>query len=326
MEDKKKKDRVASALGTLLFHIIVLAILSFTILTAEEQEEEGLLVNYGDSMTGSGEVEPAPSQAQPQPETTPPPPPAPAAPSTPSTPAVADGQTEHTQDFEEAAALQEAKRKADEEAKRKAEAKAREEAEAKAKAEAEAIAKAKAEAEAKAKAEADARAKAKAEAEAKAKAEAEARAKAEAAEKARKAAAARSAINKGFSGAGTGQSASQGTGGGSGNQGVATGGAGNGTSIGDGSGNSYSLAGRNIVGKLPKPVYNIQESGKVVVEIKVDKNGNVTNANVISKGTTVQNQTLWNVAVQAAKKAKFNPDPTKPAIQSGTITYNFRLQ
>ena len=77
MEDKKKKDRVASALGTLLFHIIVLAILSFTILTAEEQEEEGLLVNYGDSMTGSGEVEPAPSQAQPQPETTPPPPPAP---------------------------------------------------------------------------------------------------------------------------------------------------------------------------------------------------------------------------------------------------------
>lgn len=308
MEDKKKKDRVASALGTLLFHIIVLAILSFTILTAEEQEEEGLLVNYGDSMTGSGEVEPAPSQTQPQPETTPPPPPAPAAPSTPSTPAVADGQTEHTQDFEEAAALQEAKRKADEEAKRKAEAKAREEAEAKAKAEA------------------DARAKAKAEAEAKAKAEAEARAKAEAAEKARKAAAARSAINKGFSGAGTGQSASQGTGGGSGNQGVATGGAGNGTSIGDGSGNSYSLAGRTIVGKLPKPVYNIQESGKVVVEIKVDKNGNVTNANVISKGTTVQNQTLWNVAVQAAKKAKFNPDPTKPAIQSGTITYNFRLQ
>ena len=318
MEDKKKKDRVASALGTLLFHIIVLAILSFTILTAEEQEEEGLLVNYGDSMTGSGEVEPAPSQAQPQTETTPPPPPAPAAPSTPSTPTVADGQTEHTQDFEEAAALQEAKRKADEEAKRKAEAKAREETEAKAKAEAEARAKAKAEAEAKAKAEADARAKAKA--------EAEARAKAEAAEKARKAAAARSAINKGFSGAGTGQSASQGTGGGSGNQGVATGGAGQGTSIGDGSGNSYSLAGRNIVGKLPKPVYNIQESGKVVVEIKVDKNGNVTEAHVISRGTTVQNQTLWNVAVQAAKKAKFNADPTKPAIQSGTITYNFRLQ
>ena len=175
-------------------------------------------------------------------------------------------------------------------------------------------------------AEAERIAKAKAEAEAKAKAEAEARAKAEAAEKARKAAAARSAINKGFSGAGTGQSASQGTGGGSGNQGVATGGAGQGTSIGDGSGNSYSLAGRNIVGKLPKPVYTVQEEGKVIVAITVDRNGNVTNATVQSKGTTVQNRTLWNVAVQAAKKAKFNTDPEKPATQSGTITYNFRLQ
>lgn len=323
MDDKNNKNKLSSLLGTLLFHALLLAILSFTIMTAEEIEEEGLLVNYGDSMTGSGEVEPAPSQAQPQPETTPPPPPAPAAPSTPSTPAVADGQTEHTQDFEEAAALQEAKRKADEEAKRKAEAKAREEAEAKAKAEAEAIAKAKAEAEAKAKAEAERIAKAKAEAEAKAKAEAEARAKAEAAEKARKA---RDAIRKGLNGDGIGKNASQGTDEGSDNQGNATDKNKPKTSIGDGSGNSYSLAGRNIVGKLPKPVYTVQEEGKVIVAITVDRNGNVTNATVQSKGTTVQNRTLWNVAVQAAKKAKFNADPTKPAIQSGTITYNFRLQ
>lgn len=326
MEEKKNKNRLVSILGTLLFHISLLAILSFTLLTAEEIEEEGLLVNYGDSMTGSGSVEPAPSQAPAQQETTPPPPPAPAATAAPSTPAVADGQTTDTQDFEEAAALQEAKRKADEEAKRKAEAEAKAEAERIAKAKADAEAKAKAEAEARAKAEAERIAKAKAEAEAKAKAEAEAKAKAEAEEKARKAAAARNAISKGFSGAGTGSNTSQGTGGGNGNQGVATGGNSNGTQIGDGSGNSYNLDGRTIVGKLPKPSYTIQEEGKVIVKIVVDKNGNVTSASVQSKGTTVQNQTLWNVAVQAAKKAKFNADPTKPATQTGTITYNFKLQ
>lgn len=328
MDEKNKKNRVSSLIGTILFHALLLAILSFTMMTAEELEEEGLLVNYGDSSTGSGEVEPAPSSAPTQPvqtaEATPPPAPAEPAPSESS---VADGQVTDTQDFEEAAALREAKRKADEEAKAEAEAKAKAEAEARAKAEADRLAKAKADAEAKARAEAEAKARAEAERIAKAKAEAEARAKAEAEAKAKKAATARNAISKGFGGAGTGSSPSQGTGGGSGNQGSATGGSGNGTSIGDGSGNSYNLAGRTIVGgKLPKPTYNVQEEGKVIVAITVDKNGNVTAATVQSKGTTIQNRTLWSVATQAARKAKFNADPTKPVAQQGTITYNFKLQ
>lgn len=329
MEQRKKRDKIAGIVGTAVVHILLIALLSYCVMTAVRVEEEGLLVNYGTTDNGSGQIEPAPNAAQPEPTPAQPEPapaqpePAPAAPVTP-----ADGQTKDTQDFEEAAALAEAKRKAEEDAARKkaaaeAEAKAKADAEARAKAEAEA--KAKAEAEARKKARIEAEARAKAEAEAKAKAEAEARAKAEAEAKAAQAAAARNALRKGFGGAGTGDSPNQGSGTGSGNQGQVTGGA-SGAAKGGGHGNSFALEGRTLVGQLPKPTYNVQEEGTVVVEIIVDKYGAVTSANVTMKGTTIQNRTLWNQAVTAARKARFNSNASAAAQQKGTITYRFRLE
>ena len=331
-EYRDKRYDKQGVVGTILFHLLLFLILFFSVMEAQAVAAEGLLVNYGDSNTGSGDVEPSPSHAQnvtpsePQPSAPTPTPPTPA--TTPEQPK-ADGQTTDTQDFEEAAALKEAKRLADEKA--IAEKKAKEEAlkaEEKRLAE-EAVAKAKAQAEARERA--DAEAKAKAEAEAKAKAEAEAKAKAEAEAAKRKAA--QDLIKKGMSGAGTGTSASQGTAGGTGNQGSLSGGAGGGYGTGGtGSGTSgtgsgsYDLAGRTIVGSIPKPTYNVQEQGRVVVEISVDKNGVVTSASVRSKGTTVQNKALWSAAVEAAKKAKFNSDKSAQAVQTGTITYNFKLQ
>lgn len=317
-----QKDRKYKSLGiiaTILFHTAVLFILYFCVITTIPEEEEGLLVNFGTSDNGQGQVEPASSTSQPEPtQPEPQQAPAPAEPLTTPQNIEADGQSKDTQDFEEAAALEEAKRKAEAEAKAKRE---------KAEAEAKRIAEQKrAEAEAKAKAEAEA--KAKAETEAKAKAEAEARAKAEAEEKARKdaqAAAARSNVLKGLSGAGTGTSASQGTGSGSGNQGSLTGGASNGS--GNSSrGNGFSLAGRQLVGTLPKPTYNIQEEGTVIVTIIVDKYGNVKSTDIQMQGTTIQNRTLWKYAKEAAMKAKFNSDPSAAAAQKGTITYRFHLE
>lgn len=90
------------------------------------------------------------------------------------------------------------------------------------------------------------------------------------------------------------------------------------------SGTSISLAGRNPE-SLPKPVYSSQAQGKVVVEISVDKNGNVTRARAILKGSTIQDESLWKSAENAARKAKFDPKPGS-AIQTGTITYKFKLQ
>jgi colicin import membrane protein len=91
------------------------------------------------------------------------------------------------------------------------------------------------------------------------------------------------------------------------------------------SGTSFSLAGRNPE-SLPKPDYNYQIEGKVVVEISVDKYGNVTNAVAGVKGSTTLDANLLAAAKRAALRAKFDKKPDAPAYQKGTITYFFKLQ
>ncbi|NOQ27619.1 MAG: TonB family protein [Bacteroidales bacterium] len=91
-------------------------------------------------------------------------------------------------------------------------------------------------------------------------------------------------------------------------------------------GTSFSLEGRNPTEALPIPDYNYQIEGKVVVEITVDKYGNVNSANPGIKGSTTLDANLLAAAKRAALKAKFDKKPDAPAYQKGTITYFFRLQ
>jgi TonB family protein len=101
---------------------------------------------------------------------------------------------------------------------------------------------------------------------------------------------------------------------------------GEGKGLGD-KGIGYSLQGRSPQGgRLPKPVYNANESGTVVVRVTVDRNGNVTSASYQAKGSTTTSQILIKAALSAARKAKFNQDNNADAFQIGTITYSFRLQ
>ena len=93
----------------------------------------------------------------------------------------------------------------------------------------------------------------------------------------------------------------------------------------EGSANAHGK-GRNVVGSLPKPSYGTQEQGTVVVQVKVDQYGNVTEAIAGAEGTTVTDKTLWNAARSAALKAHFNMDASAPAVQTGTITYIFKLK
>lgn len=93
----------------------------------------------------------------------------------------------------------------------------------------------------------------------------------------------------------------------------------------EGSANAH-VKGRNVVGSLPRPSYNSQLEGIVVVQVKVDQYGNVTEAIAGAEGTTVTDKTLWSAARNAAMKAHFNMDANAPAIQTGTITYIFRLK
>ena len=87
---------------------------------------------------------------------------------------------------------------------------------------------------------------------------------------------------------------------------------------------SAQLKGRSVMGSLPLPTYSVQASGRVVVRIMVDRNGNVTSAIPGATGTTVTNKILWDAAKEAALKAKFNTSST--ISQEGTITYIFTLK
>ena len=93
----------------------------------------------------------------------------------------------------------------------------------------------------------------------------------------------------------------------------------------EGSANAH-VKGRNVVGSLPYPTYASQTEGIVVVQVKVDQYGTVTEAIPGAEGTTVTDKTLWNAARNAAMKAHFNMDAHAPAMQSGTITYIFKLK
>jgi TonB family protein len=95
---------------------------------------------------------------------------------------------------------------------------------------------------------------------------------------------------------------------------------------GDGKGGPrYSLTNRKA-NSIPVPRAAFQEDGKVVVEITVDKNGNVIKAKPGVKGSTTSNPNLLDIARRAAMSAKFNPSSDAPEEQKGTITYNFILK
>ena len=85
------------------------------------------------------------------------------------------------------------------------------------------------------------------------------------------------------------------------------------------------LAGRSVIGAVPAPTYNVTESGKVIVRIKVDRNGTVVEAQPGDAGTNLTNKTAWEAAKKAAMKAQFNVKSDAPEFQYGTITYIFNI-
>ncbi len=90
-----------------------------------------------------------------------------------------------------------------------------------------------------------------------------------------------------------------------------------------GSGN-YRLSGRKALVKK-KYVQKCNEEGTVVVEIKVNRQGNVVRAIPGVKGSTNTSSCLLEPAKRAALDTKFNADPNAPAIQTGYIIYVFKL-
>ena len=86
------------------------------------------------------------------------------------------------------------------------------------------------------------------------------------------------------------------------------------------------LKGRNTVGALARPGYNVQKDGIVVVSIWVDKYGTVKKALPGASGTTVTDKNLWAAARNAAMETHFTQNLDAPELQEGTITYIFKLK
>ena len=87
-----------------------------------------------------------------------------------------------------------------------------------------------------------------------------------------------------------------------------------------GNGNEYQLGNRNPI-VLPKPIYDSEAEGKVVVRIIVDQLGNVISA-ITDIGTTLDKQLLVR-AKEAALKTKYPPKADAPN-QHGKLIYTFQ--
>lgn len=74
--------------------------------------------------------------------------------------------------------------------------------------------------------------------------------------------------------------------------------------------------------RLPIPVYLAEGGGEVVVDIVVDRDGRVIQADPRSNAK-IADPTILAYAKQAAEKTLFNSDPSAPQNQKGTITYIF---
>jgi hypothetical protein len=74
--------------------------------------------------------------------------------------------------------------------------------------------------------------------------------------------------------------------------------------------------------RLPIPVYLAEGGGEVVVDIMVDRDGRVIEADPRANAK-ITDLTILAYAKQAAEKTLFNSDPSAPQRQKGTITYIF---
>jgi hypothetical protein len=86
---------------------------------------------------------------------------------------------------------------------------------------------------------------------------------------------------------------------------------------------NWSLAGRKLVENSIK-VPDCNESGKVVVKIWVNKQGNIIRAER-SLGSTNTNPCLVKPAIATAKTFKWQPDANAPDTQIGFVVVNFQV-
>jgi hypothetical protein len=95
---------------------------------------------------------------------------------------------------------------------------------------------------------------------------------------------------------------------------------------GTGSGNGgLALDNRSWVSR-PSVDDDHRSTGRIVVEIHVDKNGNVLSARAGAKGTTITDYDLLNKCEKAVLGAKLNSSDNAPDTQVGSVTFIFKVK
>ncbi len=86
----------------------------------------------------------------------------------------------------------------------------------------------------------------------------------------------------------------------------------------------YYLENRHHL-RLPIPVYLAQGGGKIIVDISVNRQGKVIQAEP-RKNPAIRDEQIYIYAKVAASRTVFNSDPNAPNPQQGTIHYTFVAQ
>jgi len=120
-----------------------------------------------------------------------------------------------------------------------------------------------------------------------------------------------------------GGSPSEGAGEGTGNEGTQSGSI-NGMGVVSGDGIGFSLGDRGMTGR-PKLSEQPKEEGRVVLDIYVDRNGNVLETRPNYDRSNTSSSYLFELAKKAAKKAKFQVSADAPPKQKGSMTFIFKL-
>lgn len=98
-----------------------------------------------------------------------------------------------------------------------------------------------------------------------------------------------------------------------------------GSGSGGNGGVALNLAGRKFI-SLPRIQDDGQTSGKITVDISVDKTGTIVTAKAGGRGTTISNANLWEKCEKAVLGCKLNAISSGPEIQGGSVIFTFILE
>ncbi|PSR06300.1 MAG: hypothetical protein BRD49_01220 [Bacteroidetes bacterium SW_10_40_5] len=88
---------------------------------------------------------------------------------------------------------------------------------------------------------------------------------------------------------------------------------------------TFSLKGRHIT-QFPSIDDESQKTGKIVLKIVVNQEGNVIEVSGPARGSTITDLSLMKLAKKAAKDTEFSPNPKGPQEQVGSMTFKFKVQ